>query len=514
MKHIYILLFCGIATLLSSCKKDNGNYDYQTAEEITVEGFDNKYTLISEKDRITLDPKVTCSDPNAELEYMWGIYETSVVGGVPVLDTIGRTKALDYPIKRPAKDWILVLRVTNKKTGYAKYVNSTLTVVTEFTRGWYVAKDDGVQTDLDLFLTPGSIIPQSKRENIFSLVNGGKINGKAKLLTYVHNYASTVTGALGNTKTLFVTTDRDVSAVYISTLKQIKNMDNLFLGNPPAKAPGAVFPGSSAIYLTNEAKLYALGTQSFNTGLFGAPKMKDPANPAYRLSDYFLHGPSVEPVFYDDLSSSFLTISTGTTPIMDAMTDEIKTAMPATNNNKKMLFMGHKLSVYLSTEYRNKTIGYAVFQDKTDAGLKILTKVEPNKAKMFLTNDTLKTTDKLYNASDYALVIADEEILYFITDNQVWSRNLSNKTEKLEFTPPSGEELTFIRHKKYTETNYGFNYIMIGTKLGDSYKVRMFNKASGSISGDPAFVLEGKGIVRDVTYISPTVGEFTYIHSY
>lgn len=519
MKQIYILLFCGIAILFASCKKDQGNYNYKAAEEISVEGVESTYTLISEKDRITLDPKVTCTDPQAELEYMWGIYETNVQGAPPVLDIIGRTKALDYPIKRAPKDWVLVLRVTNKHTGYSKYLNSTLTIITEFTRGWYVAKDDGAQTDLDLFLTPASIVPQGKRENIFSAVNGAKIDGKAKLLTYVSNYRSTVTGVLAATKTLFVTTDKDVSAIYISTLKQIRNMDNLFLGASPTKAPNAMFAGASANYLINDGKLYGLGVVEFNNGLFGAPKMKDASNSPYHLSDYFLYGARVESVLFDDMSSSFLAMSQATASAMNGMSDEIRpgteTGMPANNNNKKMLFMGFKSSVPTGApDNRDRVTGYAVFQDKTDPTLKILSKVEPYRTNIFLTNDILKTTDKLYNATDYALLVEDENVLYFVSDNQVWSRNLSNKVEKLEFTPPAGEQLTFIRHKKYTETNYSFNYVMVATKSGDNYKVRMFNKSSGSISGNPVFTLEGNGMVRDVTYISPAVAEFTYAHSY
>jgi hypothetical protein len=55
---------------------------------------------------------------------------------------------------------------------------------------------------------------------------------------------------------------------------------------------------------------------------------------------------------------------------------------------------------------------------------------------------------------------------------------------------------------------------LIGTKLGDSYKVRMFTKSSGSLASSPDITLEGKGIVRDVMYMSPSVSEYTYSNSY
>lgn len=101
-----------------------------------------------------------------------GIYETNVQGRIEPLDTIGRTKDLNYYVREDAKDWVLVFMVRNKKTGYTQYKNSTLTVNTQFTRGWYVLKDDGTQSDLDLFLTPASAKAEEKVEDVFSLVNG------------------------------------------------------------------------------------------------------------------------------------------------------------------------------------------------------------------------------------------------------------------------------------------------------------------------------------------------------
>jgi len=51
---------------------------------------------------------------------------------------------------------------------------------------------------------------------------------------------------------------------------------------------------------------------------------------------------------------------------------------------------------------------------------------------------------------------------------------------------------------------------MVGTKVGSNYKIRLFNKASGSISGAPVATIEGTGIARDVLYISPSVSESSY----
>lgn len=513
MRNLYIALSSVALLLLASCAKDKSNYDFQPQEAVSVSGIQSNYTVISEKESLVINPEVTSTDPNADLEYLWGIYETNVQGYAPVLDTLARTKNLNYAVKQPAKGWVLVFRVTNKRTKYAQYFTSGINVVTDFTRGWYVAKDDGSQSDLDLFLTPTSIVPDgTKRENIYSFVNGSKLEGKARMMTYFTSFKSTVTGTLANTKTLVLVTDKDASVANINTLKNIRNMSTLFYEQPAVKAPDFAFYGSSAFYLINNRQVYSIYAMSANNGQFGARKLKDDQNTPYRLSPYFIGSSYGDPYFFDETSSSFLSCSMGTGTSLVGITDETGTSMPTNNNNKTMLYMGYKFNTYLpAPEYRFKVTGYAVFQDKTNTSLKILSEVATDRTKIKLVNDTLKTTDKLYNASMYTLLSEDENIIYFTVGNQVWSRNLSSKSELLQYTIPAGEEITFIRHKKYTsEAAFAHNYFMIGTKVGDSYKIRMFTKSSGSLAASPAFTLEGKGIARDVLYISPSVSEGTY----
>jgi hypothetical protein len=376
-----------------------------------------------------------------------------------------------------------------------------------------VAKDDGSQSDLDLFLTPTSIVPDgTKRENIYSFVNGSKLDGKARIMSYFTGFKSTVTGTLANTKTMVLVTDKDVSVANINTLKNIRNINTLFYEPPAVKAPDFAFYGSQAYYLINDRQVYSIYAMSLNTGQFGARKLKDDQNTPYRLSPYFIGSSYGDPYFFDENSSSFLSCSMGTGTTLVGITDDTGTTMPVKNNNKTVLYMGYKFNTYLpAPEYRFKVTGYAVFQDKTNTSLKILSEVATDRTKIKLVNDTLKTTDKLYNANLYTLLAEDESIIYFTIGNQVWSRNLSSRSELLQYTVPAGEEITFIRHKKYSsEAAYAYNYFMIGTKVGDSYKIRMFTKSSGSLAASPAFTLEGKGIARDVLYISPSVSESTY----
>ncbi|MGV6944711.1 PKD-like family lipoprotein [Sphingobacterium kyonggiense] len=505
MKLLHNIIYLGLTFLVMSCVKDKTNYSLLDPEIITVEGFDGDYTILSGTDRFNIDPIVKSNDPNANFEYKWWIYEADVPGSFRIVDTIGHERKLDYLVTQPAKGWVLVFSVTNKNTKYTKHFTADVNIITSFTRGWYVAKDDGTQADLDLFLTPENIIPDSKLENVYSLQNGRKLQGKAQLLSFFSNYRSEVTGVLGNTRTLFFVTDKDVSATYINTLKELRGYNTLFYEPPAVKSPSLVALGQSAIYMVNDGHCHSLYTLSANTGQFGVAKIRDDKNSPYQLSKYFYSWRNIDPYFFDQTSSSFVS-TTGTGAIMTGINDiglsngRPQTEMSANKNNKTMLFMGFKTTAK----------AYAVFQDKTNQALKILTDITPSKTAFKMDNDTLKVMDKLYNASNYTLLDGDENMLYFATANEIWSRNLSNKVEQRQFALPAGEEVTFIRHRKYTEDVFSYNYVMVGTKVGNNYKIRMFTKASGNLSASPAFTLEGTGVARDVMYVSPVVNEFTY----
>ena len=502
--HTALFILCLV--VVSACYKDKGVYTYKDKEEITITGIEGAYTKISFFDKIVADPQVTSTDPEADFSYFWGIYETNVQGSVPKIDTISKQKALDYMVAKPAKTWVLVFGVTNKHTGYGKIVTSSVNVITEFTRGWYVIKDDGTNTDVDMFLTPNSHFPadaKAPRDNVFSLVNERNMPGKARKISFCTNYKTTVNGTTyANTRTMFLLSENDAVAVNMSTFKVINPFENLYYAVPAVKAPSYVGEAAQANYLVNDGKLHSIYNMSLNVGKFGAVIMRDDVNTSYHLSKHALTYSAWNPFFYDEMSSSFVS-ATGTASTMSKVGDVTGSEMPAEHTNKTLLFMGSR--------HFNPFAGYALFQDKTDPSLKILSSIVPSGFNLKIDNDTLAPAEKLYNAEKCALNFQDESILYFNVGREIWSRNLVNRAEALQFTVPAGEEVAFISHRKYSsETAYAYNYIMIATNVSGKYKVRMFKKTSGNLAAEPDFVLEGNGNVADVMYITPSVSGTTY----
>lgn len=490
---------------LASCTKDKGNYDYVGKEIISITGVESYYSRITPTERLVIEPVVT-SNKDAEFEYFWGMIKTNGSGSVSVFDTLTKTKNLNYLVEDRAKDWVLIFSAKNKKTGYANLIKVTLNVATEFTKGWYVIKDEAGQTDADLFFTPQTIVPgTAKNENIYSVINGKKLEGKAIMFNFFDDYKTNVTGVLASTRTLFMVSDKDMSAVDISTLKEIRGFNSIFVGAPAVKAPAAVLNEPFiAEYIINDGQLHGLSTINANIGQFGGRKLKDNDNTPYHLSKYYITYLQA-PFFFDEMSSSFVTAVGGNT-FLTAVSDHADTQLKANNNNKKLIYMGLKT--------QSPLLGYAIFQDKTNLALKTLTEVIPAKTGFRMNNDVLSPTDKIYNGTNFAVIYQDESMIYFSVGREIWSRNLANKFEQLQYTVPAGEEVTFIKHRKYTgsgvQAPYTYNYVMVGTKSGGNYKVRMFTKSSGNLNAQPAFILEGKGNAADAIFISPAIGGTTY----
>jgi len=506
--------------IVFSCAKDKGNYDYKDAEKIEITGLEPSYSVISQKDTLKIFPQVK-SNKEGELEYRWGIYETNVQGRTEPLDTIARSQALNYFIQKNAATWVLVFIVKNKKTGFTQYKNTSLAVSTLFTRGWYVLKDDGLNSDLDLFFTPKTILADGKMENVYSQTNTKKIEGKGGFLAFASNYKSNVLNPnlFSNTRTLYVATDKDVQAIGINNLKYLRDKESLFLGGSRlVNGVTGIFNGSAALYAINQGQLYNIYAMSANSGQFGGKVMLDANNTNYELSKYMLSNASIDPILFDQLGSSFVTLGNGYGSTLTTYSDMPDNDFSAAKNNQNVLFLGIKNNIYLpAPDYYYKTVGYAILQDKADPSLKSLALVEKNKFALTLKKTVIEPSTKLYQGSFYSLLYEDENLLYFVYNNQVYSRNLSNGFEQLQFATPAGEEITFIKHLKYTEaanTGYSFNYVLVGSKQGGEYKVRMFTKSAGNLNSIPVQTLSGKGNATAIVYISPSTTEYTYPNSY
>ena len=518
------LLSVALLFAFNACKKYTPVYNYDETEKITVTGLQPVYQVTSGTDVLSIDPTVS-SNKAGDLKYVWSIYETNYT---TVMDTLARTKKLEYQVNRKAKNYNLVLRVTNTKTGYAQYFKSTLQVGTPYTRGWYVPKDDGSQTDMDFFKTvTGSVVPDNsnKIEDVYSLMNGKKLDGKAMMTTFFMSYNSTIDGVSAYRRTLGLVSERDVAMMELSSLQTVRDYNTIFQVPPTTHDMGMIgMDGASSYFLINDGQLYALRAYT-SQGMFGGRKVLTSTDKPYHLSKYFTTPLPNSTYFYDDLNGAFYA-STGQTTFLNPVNINVAVMLTgpppsppsSATANKKMVFMGTKVDV---TSGGGQQCGYAIFRDKTTSAKTMFQVTSQGPTGVGLMGGvTINATDKLYNATNYGLLIGDENMLYFSVGKEVWSRNLSvpvaAASEKLQFTVPDGEEITFIRHRKLTGAD-AYNYVMIGTQVGQNYKIRMFTKTAGNLNATPAVVLEGKGRPIDALFVGPTVStnnDMTYAFTY
>ncbi len=517
----YILLVA-LLFAYSACKKYTPVYHYDETEKITVTDLASLYQVTSGIDVLNIDPKVS-SNKDGELVCLWGIYETNTQGTTPVVDTIARTKKLEYRINRSAKDWYLMFRVTNKKTGYAQYFKSTVQVGTPYTRGWYVPKDDGKQTDMDFFITPAnSSLPNGpKVDDVYSLINGKKLDGKAMMLNIFINFKSLVNGSYVSTRSLGLVSERDVAMMEFSNLQTYRDFNNIFQVVPATRNMGMITSDFLKYFLINDGKLYSMVGQGLSEGVFSGQKLLTSNNNPYSLSKYHITPTPGTAYFFDDLKGAFYA-ATDQSLYLNAV--NISTALfstgppivPAANAvaNKIVVYMGTKVN---ASSGGGSPQGYAIFQDKitSEKTMFQVSSQGPNGVGL-MQGVTIAPGNKLYNATNYGLLIGDENLLYFSVGKEIYSRNLSSPVavESLQYTVPAEEEITFIRHRKLSGAD-GYNYIMVGTQVGQNYKIRMFKKTAGNLNATADFVLEGKGRAVDALYVSPTVNtELIYAYTF
>lgn len=500
MKILFKYILIIFAVLLFGCKKESAPFVFTDREVITVTGIENQYSKISAIDKLIITPEVK-SNKEGTFEYMWGIYQANVQLTKAVVDTISFNKDLEYLVNQPADNWVILFRVTNKSTGFSQYFQYGLSVGTQFTRGWYVLKDQQQQSDLDLFLTPTHIIPESNCvENVYSTMNGRKLDGKGTMLRFNSFYKSeNASGIFENTRSLFILSENDASVVKVSSMVEMRNFEKLYFGSPEVKKPTMVGNDFLTFFSVNNGQLHSMIGQGPSFGQFGGRKMKNSNDQPYFLSKYHLM--NIASYFFDEITSSFYSASDRglyLTPVKD----NPATMLTANENNKKLIYMGLKS--------KGPFYGVAIFEDKTNPQLKTLNEVYPLVASFRMTNQVLEPTDKIYNGTNFGLLYQDENMIYFSLGREVWSRNLANKFEQLQYTVPSDETIQFIQHRKYAgvgaEEPFSYNYVAVGTSTSNGqYRVRMFEKPSGNFKEEPTFTLKGNGNPRDVIFISPGI---------
>lgn len=174
-KILYALLF---SFALSSCLKDNGNYEYGDLADVNISGIDESLRcLLQEPQSIT--PNIETTIPESNLEYCWRIGA----------DTLSKTRDFNYTFSKvPVSNKPLIFEVRDKTTNIRYSKSVKLQVVSPFTTGWAVLTDNNGVPELSFQSLEGE---KPLYSNIYKEVNGDALTGtpvSVKQLVYTDGF--------------------------------------------------------------------------------------------------------------------------------------------------------------------------------------------------------------------------------------------------------------------------------------------------------------------------------------
>lgn len=509
-KYIFILSIF----LISSCYVDKGNYNYTDINEIIIDvsGIPTEYS-VSQFDELSIKPiykfsKSTISEEN--LEYKWTIFNTNYSNLVS--EVISTEKEFHNVITQGsnASSYSLVLDVKDKITGVAAQQTFTVWVNSKIISGWLVVHTKDGKSDLDYIATPNSVPSLTEIRhfrNVYSLINGQKMNGNATFVAGARKNNSVI-------NSVYIGTENQIYKVKGKTFELELLSDKMFTVVPQVVKPERYEIGGTYAnyqFLINNGQVHSIANQlawevTFSYAL--PPNSTTLNTNTVNLAPY-LYIPETFPsttkfggVFYDNIGRRFVIVPYVTTPT---------TSLTSFNNQVGSIFDVNNIGkdiLYFEKGYNN--YGYAIFKNINDAG-RWLYVADFNKAmssNMAVAKYNMSSLTDIGNAKYYSTGNRGQVLLY-ATNKDIYTYDYigSNSATKINDPFPSNEEITCMKiYKPGTGNNLGDAngaILYVATWNGSEGKLYEFslNEANGYLRNKTALnVFAGFGKIMDMSY--------------
>ena len=294
MKYSIIILFALLLSLITSCYKDKGNYDYHELEDVAIDttdvGMQSEYAIMR-FDTLVLKPKVyfegqeVTDASQAPLDYLWTIFSaTTGTGANQVIDTIGHERILNSVISRTGGNYLVQLVVTNRHDGVKQFFRIPVSVSEVFNGGWmvfYERADKPGYSDLALIFNAWTKLNVNYNRyytNLYETTNGEPLKGHP-----IRCLDIAVSLAAGNNY-VGLCTDYTLVGVSENGIERALVFKDFFHNPPTTMAPtwygqhgSGVMSGQSSEVLINDNQIYTntytySATEGRNTR-FSVPKI-------------------------------------------------------------------------------------------------------------------------------------------------------------------------------------------------------------------------------------------------
>lgn len=504
-KIIYQAFALALTISLSSCFSDDSSLGNNTVGTITISGIADSYNNTAYMgEYLDITPQVESGE---DMTYSWLLLSSKTgtddqQGNEIQPEVIGHEKDLHYAVNL-APGTYQVRLVAEGKSGYTVYKTASLTVRTTFSQGFYILKENAEgNTDLDLLTLDGKT-----GSDLLTNIDGSALQGKPLSLGTQYNayYINTDDDQMTDANLVYVTTESGQFRIGRSEdLKSVFDRSNLkYEKMGESERPYALF--ATAFYngmLTNDglynATMYSRWGDP-STGQYGMPISKCGGS-RFVYTDLDSYGGGV---FWDEKNHNLTAYdySLHTYPLVKD------------DNSGEELTQNLTDYVCLASGYNKLSsgaMGVFVLRDNTTSARYLYLVDEGSFFGINLNSrKQIPANSHAAKASYYGINGVTASYLYCVDEGHLYAMNFKDDDMgEVELNPEgigSGETINFVANQFWNpDLSEGdpFNYLIVGTQKGDSYKLYFYSTNGGAPVGKPLTTMEGKGKVKCVRYLN------------
>ncbi|MBO5602435.1 MAG: hypothetical protein J5957_07535 [Prevotella sp.] len=501
-KGAQILLIMFAPLLVVSCIEDDSVYGEDTMS-IEISDVETMYNVMSfSGETLNINPTVTSSFPESDMEYEWSYFDYSKSTGTVNSDTLQATvicndKNLSYESRLPDGDYGFFFKARSKSTGYTKAVLTRVYAASALSKGFYVLKEtEEGNSDVDLYNADEKLL----LENVFSTYMGKTIKGKPLHMDIVGNqsYLDSLEAVPAASNLMCITTQEgDVKWVRIRDCKIVKSFEDCHYEPIEGEIPYRTVRINQLAYYVTSNGVYTANINS-GTGTFGEAVYNSYGSThltSTRFNQLIYWNPQTRSLGMIDgngYSCSFL----------NRLTDyQQMIKYRPTYQQMDCLFMGDNM-----VNWNDQII--IVMQGLADPSQRVIYFVTTNMSQASLMAvRELDPSTNIAQAEKYAINYQQATLLYGLHGNKIYSLDLNNNSsveEELHFEGlPANEQITYIANKYIKAGVNQFDYFVVGTQSGSTYKLYFYGMVGGKPDGNPVFTISGSGKMVNVEYTDP-----------
>lgn len=515
-KYLYLILAVCSAAMVS-CISDDSDYgifnggDASKALSIELGGLEEYYDILSfSGEELVLTPTVSTSFDESDMEYTWMYWDVLKVASTTYtsddskfnVDTIsvGNSKDLAYTVNLPDGQYAFQLLARSKSTGYAQTIRTTVRTSSALSKGFYVQKEtaDG-NTELDLYNTNYNTLTA----NILKATQGQAMSGKPRMMDVIHQqaYIDPETDAQTGGNLICITTENN-EVQWFRTMDGAKifTPENVHYEYVANEVPYRTVRGYWETYYITSNGVYSAYTASMGgSGVLGAFD-------GTGGSTHVVSSPAgyYGIIYWSNQTSSFEVsdYNAAYAPVASAVPDYDTQGIDYE-------------PITCGTCLASGEILFFLMKSKSDASKKALFFFENGFFGASLTEVRELAADAPFaNATLYAVNTNQATIAYYIKDNKLFAYDLAGMADDKELPVEgigSGEQISYLSCQTISGLDEAdnFNYLIIGTQTGDTYKVYMYEMRAGEPVGSPKVSFSGTGRLHRIDYVNPNVSDMS-----